>query len=197
MSINLASKIKCFKNITYIQIARLLLSNKIVGLFQGRSESGPRALGNRSLLMSPLKKINRDHMNNYKKRELFRPLAATILQKECRKWFDTLGMKESPYMTFSFKCINSKNKIPAVVHVDGSCRIQTLTKKQNKHYYCLIYEFFKLSNVPMILNTSFNLAGEPLVETIEDALNTFKKSNLEYLYLPELNLLLQNDNSSN
>jgi carbamoyltransferase len=197
MSINLTSKIKCFKNTTYIQIAKLLFNNKIVGLFQGRSESGPRALGNRSLLMSPLKKINKDLMNNYKKRELFRPLAATVLQKECHKWFDTLGMKESPYMTFSFKCIKNKNKIPSVIHVDGSCRIQTLTKKQNKHYYCLIYEFFKLSNVPMILNTSFNLAGEPLIETIEDALNTFKKSNLEYLYLPELNLLLQNDNSSN
>jgi len=188
---------KYFENISFKEIANLLLKNKIVGLFQGRSEAGPRALGNRSLLMSPLNIANKNKMNNYKQRELFRPLAASILQQEAGKWFDMLGMKESPYMTFSFKCIKNKNKIPAVIHVDGSCRIQTVTKNQNKHYYNLINEFYKLSKVPMLLNTSFNLAGDPLIETIEDALDTFKKSNLEYLYLSELKMLFKNDNSSN
>ena len=188
---------KYLKNIHHKEVACLLLKNKIVGLFQGRSEAGSRALGNRSLLMSPLDKKNKDKMNIYKNRELFRPLAASVLQQEANKWFDMLGMKESPYMTFSFKCIKDKNKIPAVIHVDGSCRIQTVTKNQNKHYYNLINEFYKLSKVPMLLNTSFNLAGDPLIESIEDALDTFKKSNLEYLYLPELKTLLKNDNGCN
>lgn len=188
---------KYLKNIHNKDVAKLLLNNKIVGFFQGRSEAGSRALGNRSLLMSPLKKENKDIMNNYKKRELFRPLAASVLQQEASKWFDMLDMKESPYMTFSFKCVGDKNKIPAVIHVDGTCRIQTVTKKQNKNYYNIINEFYKLTKVPMLLNTSFNLAGEPLIENIEDALNTFKKSNLEYLYLPELTYLFKNDNSGN
>jgi|TARA_R110000796_G_scaffold90164_1_gene193907 carbamoyltransferase len=188
---------KYLKNIPHRDIAKLLLNNKIVGLFQGRSEAGSRALGNRSLLMSPLKKENKNIMNKFKKREMFRPLAASVLQQEASKWFDMLGMKESPYMSFSFKCIGNKNKIPSVIHVDNTCRIQTVTKKQNKNYYNIINEFYKLSKVPMILNTSFNLAGDPLIENIEDALNTFKKSNLEYLYLPELKILFKNDNCSN
>lgn len=178
------------KNINFSFIANLLLNNKIVGIYQGRSEAGPRALGNRSLLMSPLKKENISLMNKFKGREMFRPLAASVLQQEASKWFDMLGMKESPYMTFSFKCVGDKNKIPAVIHVDGTCRIQTVTKKQNKNYYNIINEFYKLTKVPMVLNTSFNLAGEALVETVEDALITFKKSNLNYLYFPELKILL-------
>lgn len=178
------------KNIQAKYIARLISKNNIVGIYQGRSEAGSRALGNRSLLMSPIKKENKDIMNKFKGREMFRPLAASVLQQEASKWFDMLGMKESPYMTFSFKCVGDKNKIPAVIHVDGTCRIQTVTKKQNKNYYNIINEFYKLTKVPMVLNTSFNLAGEALVETVEDALITFKKSNLNYLYFPELKILL-------
>jgi len=102
-----------------------------------------------------------------------------------------LGMKESPYMNFSFKCIGNKNKIPAVIHKDGSCRIQTVTKKQNKNYYEIIKCFFKITNVPMLLNTSFNLAGDALVETPEDALDTFNKSKLKYLYFPEEKILCE------
>jgi carbamoyltransferase len=178
------------KNIQVKYIAELISKDNIVGIYQGRSEAGPRALGNRSLLMSPIKKENKDIMNKFKGREMFRPLAASVLQQEASKWFDMLRMKESPYMTFSFKCIGNKNKIPAVIHVDGTCRIQTVTKNQNKNYYNLINEFYKLTKVPMVLNTSFNLAGEALVETVEDALITFKKSNLNYLYFPELKILL-------
>jgi len=178
------------KNIQVKYIAELISKDNIVGIYQGRSEAGPRALGNRSLLMNPIKKENKDIMNKFKGREMFRPLAASVLQQEASKWFDMLRMKESPYMTFSFKCIGNKNKIPAVIHVDGTCRIQTVTKNQNKNYYNLINEFYKLTKVPMVLNTSFNLAGEALVETVEDALITFKKSNLNYLYFPELKILL-------
>jgi carbamoyltransferase len=179
------------KNIQVKYIAELISKDNIVGIYQGRSEAGSRALGNRSLLMSPIKKENKDIMNKFKGREMFRPLAASVLQQEASKWFDMLGMKESPYMTFSFKCIGNKNKIPSVIHVDGTCRIQTVTKKQNKNYYNIINEFYKLTKVPMILNTSFNLAGEALVETVEDALITFKKSKLNYLYFPELKILLK------
>ena len=172
-------------------IAELIFKNNIVGIYQGRSEAGPRALGNRSLLMSPIRKENREIMNKFKGREMFRPLAASILQQEANKWFNMLGMKESPYMTFSFKCIKNKNKIPSVIHNDGSCRIQTVNKKQNKYFYKIIKSFYKITNVPMLLNTSFNSAGEPLIETPEDALNAFKKSNLTYLYFPEEEILCE------
>ena len=172
-------------------IAELIFKNNIVGIYQGRSEAGPRALGNRSLLMSPIRKENREIMNKFKGREMFRPLAASILQQEANKWFNMLGMKESPYMTFSFKCIKNKNKIPSVIHNDGSCRIQTVNKKQNKYFYKIIESFYKITNVPMLLNTSFNSAGEPLIETPEDALNAFKKSNLKYLYFPEEEILCE------
>jgi carbamoyltransferase len=101
-----------------------------------------------------------------------------------------LGMKESPFMTFSFKCIKNKNKIPSVVHVDGSCRIQTVTKKQNKYLYSLIKIFYEKTKVPMLLNTSFNIAKDPIVESPNDAINTFKKSDLKYLYFPEIKTLI-------
>ena len=179
------------KNIQIKYISELLSKNNIVAIYQGRSEAGPRALGNRSLLMSPINKENKDIMNKFKGREMFRPLAASVWQQEASKWFDMLGMKESPYMTFSFKCIGDKNKIPAVIHEDGSCRIQTVTKKQNNNYYNIINEFYKLTKVPMLLNTSFNLAGDSLVETPEDALETFNKSKLKYLYFPEEKILCE------
>jgi carbamoyltransferase len=83
-----------------------------------------------------------------------------------------------------------KEKVPAVIHYDNTCRIQTVTKRQNRHFYNLIKEFKSLTNVPILLNTSFNLAGEPLVETFEDAINTLKNSQIKYLYLPEISTLI-------
>ena len=182
---------KLLKDIALKRVAILLQKNNIVAIYQGRSEAGSRALGNRSFLMSPMNRDNKNIMNIMKGREMFRPLAASVLQQEASKWFDMLGSKESPYMTFSFKCIGNKNKIPAVIHEDGSCRIQTVTKKQNKNYYNIIHEFFKLTKVPMLLNTSFNLAGDALVETPEDAFETFIKSNINYLYFPGEKLLCE------
>ena len=105
------------------------------------------------------------------------------------KWFDMLGMKESPHMTFSFECIADKTKIPSVVHVDGSCRIQTVNK-DNKYFYYIIKDFFKKTNIPMLLNTSFNIAGDPMVESPKDAINTLNKSKLKYIYFPEIKTLL-------
>ena len=182
---------KLLKGIASKHVANLLIDNHIVAIYQGRSEAGPRALGNRSFLMSPMNRDNKNIMNVMKGREMFRPLAACVLQKEASKWFDMLGMKESPYMTFSFKCIGDKHSIPAVIHKDGSCRIQTVTKKQNKNFYKIIESFYKKTNVPMLLNTSLNLAGDALVETPEDALETFQKSTINYLYFPEEKLLCE------
>lgn len=175
----------------YSDIANLLNDKKIVALFQGRSESGPRALGNRSMLYTPTDIDGRDYINKIKGREYFRPLAASILLEYANDWFDMIGIPESPYMTFSFTCRDDKKEIiPSVIHVDGSCRIQTVTQDQNFHYYNLIKAFYSLTGVPMLLNTSFNLGGDPLVESIEDAFKTFANSKIDYLYLPELELIV-------
>ena len=102
-------------------------------------------------------------------------------------------MKESPYMMYAVDCLEDKKKmIPSVIHVDGTCRIQTVSVFQNKNYHDLIKCFYERTGVPLLFNTSFNLAGEPLVETIDDALMTLKNSDLKYLYLPENKILLRN-----
>lgn len=179
------------EDIQYKDVAQLLSDKKIVALFQGRSESGPRALGNRSMLYTPTDPNGKDFVNSVKGREYFRPLAASMMLEYANDWFDMIGIPESPYMTFSFTCREDKKHIiPSVIHVDGSCRIQTVTEQQNFHYYNLIKAFNDITGVPMILNTSFNLAGEPLVETIEDAFKTFASSRIDYLYLPEIQLLV-------
>ena len=179
------------ENIQYKDVAELLNQRKLVAIFQGRSESGPRALGNRSMLYTPTDPNGKDHVNKIKGREYFRPLAASMLLEHANDWFDMLGIPESPYMTFSFTCKEDKKHIiPCVIHVDGSCRIQTVTEQQNYHYYHLIKAFYELTGVPMVLNTSLNLAGEPLVETIEDTFRTFSKSGIDCLYLPELQTLV-------
>lgn len=179
------------ENIKHSDVAQLLFDKKIVAIFQGRSEAGPRALGNRSMLYTPIDPDGRDYINKIKGRELFRPLAASILHEYSHEWFDMLGIEEAPYMTYSFKANPEKaNLIPSVIHVDGSCRIQTVKENQNYHYYNLIKEFYKLSQVPLLLNTSFNLAGEPIVETVYDAMNTFKNSSIDFLYFPEIDLAI-------
>lgn len=179
------------EDIQYSDVAKILADKKIVAIFQGRSESGPRALGNRSMLYTPTDLYGRDHINEVKGREYFRPLAASIMLEYANEWFDMLGIPESPYMTFSFTCKeDKKHLIPSVIHVDGSCRIQTVTEQQNFHYYNLIKQFHQQTRIPMVLNTSLNLAGEPLVETIDDAFKTFSNSKIDCLYLPELNILV-------
>ena len=165
------------------KVAQLLYDGEVVALFQGRSEAGARALGNRSLLFNPEIEGMNDYVNDIKGRERFRPVAASVLVDKAKEWFDMDCLDDSPYMLYAVDVI--KKKIPAVTHVDGTCRIQTVTKKQNRLYYKLIEKFYNLSGVPMLGNTSFNLAGEPLVETLEDALDTIKRSKIKYLYLPQ------------
>lgn len=182
---------KLISNVSYYDVTNLLLEKNIVSIFQGKSEAGPRALGNRSILFDPRVKNGKDLVNRVKKREHFRPFACSILLEESHKWFDMSLIDESPHMMYSFDALPGvKDIIPSVVHVDNTCRIQTVTEEQNYHYYNLIREFFKQTDVPILFNTSFNLAGDPIVETIEDALSTLRCSELEYLYLPEINQMI-------
>ena len=176
------------KRVSPKDVAKLLSDGKVVGIFQSRSESGPRALGNRSLLYDPRDPNGRDKINKLKGRESYRPLAATVLQEHAHKWFDMCGLEESPYMLYTLDVLS--DKVPAVNHVDNTCRVQTLKKNFNKHYYNLIKEFYKITDVPMLLNTSLNLAGDTIVETVDDVLDTLKNSEIDYIYFPETSTLV-------
>ena len=179
-------------DVTDVDVAQLIKDRNIVSIFQGRSEAGPRALGNRSILYDPTDPDGKDKVNTVKGREWFRPFAGSIMKEHAKEWFDLRGLDETPYMMYAMEMQPEKiGELPSVTHVDGTCRIQTVSKEQNENYYNLINEFYKLSGVPLLFNTSFNLGGEPLVETIFDAIHTLKNSQLEYLYLPELGKLLK------
>ena len=181
----------------YDSVAALIREGKIVTIFQGRSEGGPRALGNRSILFDPTIKDGKDIVNGVKHREWFRPFACSIKKEHVNEWFDLQGREETPHMMYAVRCHEGvEEKIPSVIHVDGTCRIQTVTEEQNEHYYKLINAFHKITDVPILFNTSFNLGGEPLVETINDALETLEKSEIEYMYLPEIQKLVKVPNKS-
>lgn len=161
------------------EVAQAIADGSIVGFYQGRSESGNRALGNRSILADPRDPRIKDMINTLiKKREDFRPFAPTVLEEHYKEYFDT--NQPSPYMSRIMPVIS--NKIPGVTHVDGTARIQTLNRKQNPKYYDLINEFYKITGIPMLLNTSFN-CKEPIVETPEDALRTFNATELDLLVI--------------
>ena len=170
-----------------------LITNKnIVALFQGKSEAGPRALGNRSILYDARDPNGKDHVNVVKRREYFRPFAGSILKEHVHDWFDLRGMDETPFMMYAVNCQPGiQERIPAIIHVDGTCRIQTVTPDVNKNYYEIIQEYYNQTDCPIIFNTSFNLGGEPLVETLDDALRTLANSLIEYLYLPEYGLMVE------
>lgn len=170
------------------QVIDLLISQKqIVGIFQGEeSEWGPRALGNRSILFDPRNPNAKQIVNAVKQREDYRPFAGTVMLEHADEYFEMLQLPESPWMSFAIQAKEKAYKdIPALVHADGTCRIQTVTLEQNKNYYELIAAFYKITKVPIIFNTSFNLGGEPLVETIYDAVDTCNRCEINYLYVPE------------
>ena len=176
---------------THEDVVNLMTSKNIVAMFQGRSENGPRALGNRSLMFDPTFVDGKDFVNEIKHREYFRPFAGSILEEDAHEWFDLRGMPNSPHMMYAVNCQPGiESKIPAIIHVDGTCRIQTVKREDNPHYYDVIKAFKEKTGVPIIFNTSFNLGGEPLVETLEDALWTLSKTGIDYLYLPEYNKLI-------
>lgn len=178
-----AGKIK-YKKLKDIckQSALLLAKDKIIGWFQGGMEIGPRALGNRSILASPCRKSNWKNVNRIKGRELWRPLAPSIMDEYKSEYFNDAIY--SPFMLNAFQVKKHKRAIiPAVVHIDGSTRPQTVSKNANKKFWNLISHFYKITGVPVILNTSFNGPGEPIVCSPQDALRTFYSSGLDYLII--------------
>jgi carbamoyltransferase len=177
-------------------VVKLLKEKNIVTIFQGRSENGPRALGNRSVLFDPTFADGKDFVNSVKRREYFRPFAGSILHDHVHEWFDLRGIDETPHMMYAVNCRPGiAEKIPSIIHVDGTCRIQTVKREQNPHYYDLIKEFYDQTGIPIVFNTSFNLGGDPLVETLDDAIETLLGSDIEYLFLPEYNKLIKISNT--
>ena len=162
------------------EICDLLMKQKSVAIFEGSPEAGPRALGHRSILFDPRNINAKEIVNKIKKREWFRPFAGTILESEFSNYFHTYSLKESPYMTINFEAKEiTKTLVPGIVHVDDTCRIQTVNKG---FLYELLYLFYRKTGCPMLLNTSFNLAGLPLVQTKQDAIEVFDNSVLDCVY---------------
>ena len=173
-------KYECPKNL-YKNVSNHLEKGKIVAWFQGGSEFGPRALGNRSILCRPYPNEMKDHLNTRVKfREEFRPFAPSVLNEYRDEFFHI--NQDSPHMLMACKIKKDKRKIiPAIVHVDGTCRVQTVKKDINKKFYNLINEFYKITGVPVLLNTSFNVKGQPIVNTPLEAIETFKSTNIDVL----------------
>lgn len=161
-------------------IAKLIANEKIIGWFQGKMELGPRALGNRSILADARNPKMKDLVNSrIKFREGFRPFAPSVLEEYVKPLFSC--DRNSPYMMFTYHV--ATNNLPAVTHVDYTARIQTVSEKDNPLYHLLLKCFYDLTGCPVLLNTSFNVMGEPIVCTPQDAINTFLKSGLDYLVI--------------
>jgi len=162
--------------------ARDISEGAVVGWFQGRMEFGPRALGNRSILADPRRAEMKDILNaRIKKREPFRPFAPSILKEHVGDYFEETHPSPAMLMVHQIKT-DRRNEVPAVTHVDGSGRLQTVTREANERYYDLIEQFYKLTGVPIVLNTSFN-ENEPVVCTPREAIECFLKTKIDVLYL--------------
>ncbi len=167
-------------------IADMLIEQKIIGWFQGRMELGQRALGNRSILADPRNPKMKDIINGkVKHRESFRPFAPSMLEEKFAEYF---GIEDafSPYMILCLPVLKNKVDFPAAIHIDGTARIQTVNKKDNKKYYDLIDNFYKKTGIPVILNTSFNVRGKPIVCSPEDAVLTFLRTEIDILVMGDL-----------
>jgi carbamoyltransferase len=169
------------------EAAKRLADGEILGWYQGKMEYGPRALGNRSILADPRKAETKDVVNaRVKHREPFRPFAPAVTVEAAPEYFET-GGAEAPFMLKVFDVVPEKRSvIPAVTHVDGSARVQTVRREANPRYYGIIEEFGKLTGVPVILNTSFNIRGEPIVCTPADAVACFLGTGIDTLFLGDL-----------
>jgi carbamoyltransferase len=198
------------------RVAKDLANEKTVGWFQGRMEFGPRALGGRSILADPRSEKMQKQLNlKIKFRESFRPFAPSILREDVSEWFEMnydspymllvsevkkskqINMSNSDSKLFGIDKLNVKrSSIPAITHVDYSARIQTVHEETNKKYYDLLSEFKKLTNCPVLVNTSFNVRGEPIVCSVEDAFNCFMGTNLDILSIGNFLLYKEDQNQS-
>jgi len=181
-SLHRAKKINDFNKLCEFT-AKLLEQGKVVAWFQGRAEFGPRALGNRSILADPRRSDMKDHLNaKVKFRESFRPYAPAVLEEEVSDYFEFEG--KSPFMLLVANIRREKqNQVPAVSHVDGTARLQTVSKEENPTFYQLIKKFQERTGLPILLNTSFNTRGHPIVESPTDALWNFFHSEIDYLVM--------------
>ncbi|MDG4792749.1 carbamoyltransferase C-terminal domain-containing protein [Micromonospora sp. WMMD1082] len=172
-----------WRETTVEEVAGLLAEHHFVGWYQGSSEMGPRALGHRSILADPRHPRTRDYLNTtIKHREVFRPYAPSVLAEQVSEWFDFVG--ESPFMLLVPDVLaERRDEVPAITHVDGTARVQTVHADLDPEYHALISAFAARTGVPLLLNTSYNDNGEPIVETPEDALRTFHRTELDFLYL--------------
>lgn len=181
------------KHITTEEMCDKLLQQKSVAIYKGLAEAGPRALGNRSILFDARNKNAVDIVNKIKKREWYRPFAAIVLQEDAELYFDMLGVKQNKFMTMSFEATEyAKEHIPGIIHVDNSCRIQTIDESDGV-LYDILRLFKQKTGVSVLLNTSFNLAGRPLVDSPEDAIYTLYNSTLDYLWFPEKQIVISNE----
>jgi len=162
------------------EVAALIEGRTVIGWFQGRMEFGPRALGSRSILADARNPENKDVVNlKIKFRESFRPFAPSVLEEKIGEYFEI--DRPSPYMLLVAPVREGKRVIPSVTHVDHSARIQSINRKQNALYYDLIREFERRTGVPVIINTSFNVRGEPIVCSPDDAYRCFMRTQMDYL----------------
>ena len=168
------------------EAAQLLAEGHVLGWFQGRSEFGPRALGNRSLLADPRNAQMKDTLNTrVKHRQAFRPFAPIVLAERASEIFE--GEEESPFMLIAKRVRPAwQDRIPAIVHVDGTARVQTVRAETNERLYRLLKEFEALTGVPVLINTSFNVKGEPIVETPRDAIECFLSTGIDHLALHDM-----------
>jgi carbamoyltransferase len=188
---------ECATNLSEI-IAQEIAAGKVIGWFQGRMEFGPRALGNRSILADPRQSGMKNRINaKIKHREDFRPFAPAILEEDTANFFNLNGIKSSPYMLFVVPVKkDQRKKIPAVIHVDGTARIQTVSKKTNKKFWGLLMAFKQLTGIPVLLNTSFNVMNEPIVCSPEDAISCYLSTDLDLLVLGDFIVRKNNTNGA-
>lgn len=173
-------------------VVELLIQQNSVGLYYGKAEAGPRSLGHRSILFDPRNTEAKQLVNRVKQREWYRPFAASMLKEDAEKYFFISDYRNTEFMTVNFNATESaKKEIPGILHIDNTCRIQ-IVNDIKEPLYQILTEFKKKTGVGVLLNTSFNLAGMPLVETPEDALWTLNNSELDVLYFPEKNILVRN-----
>jgi carbamoyltransferase len=160
----------------------MIINKGVIGWFQDKMEFGPRALGNRSILADPRNKKIKDLINlKIKRRESFRPFAPSVLSDFQNDWFEEIYLNQ--YMSSVMKAkSDKKHLIPGVVHIDGSSRVQTVLKKNNKTFHNLIYNFFLKTGVPLLLNTSFN-ENEPIVRSPEEAIECLLRTNMDGLFI--------------
>lgn len=181
------------KNVTLNEVVKILIDNPI-GIFQGRSEQGQRGLGNRSLIANPFNNFSKEKINSIKKRSWYRPFACSVLEEDAKIYFKMIK-QTSPYMLFTFEVKDEfKEKLKLVSSVRHTSRIQTVNQQQNKNLYNLLSLFKEKTGHGLVLNTSLNLPGVPLVENLNDVKYMMDNSNLKFVYLPDIEKIIINEN---